>query len=52
MKNNGRNTINNFLFKNKKLKRILVSYDVNREYATIDNTKLVKPESITKLLNL
>jgi hypothetical protein len=29
-----------------------VSYDVNREYATIDNTKLVKPESIAKLLNL
>ena len=38
--------------KNKTLKRILVSYDVNREYGTIDNTKLVKPESIAKLLNL
>jgi len=38
--------------KNKTLKKILVSYDVNPEYATIDNTKLVKPESIAKLLNL
>ena len=38
--------------KNKQLKKILVSYDVNKEYATIDNTKLVKPESIAKLLNL
>jgi len=38
--------------KNKKLKRILMSYDVNKEYLTIDNSKLVKTESITKLLNL
>lgn len=38
--------------KNKNLKRILMSYNVNREYATVDNEKLVKPESITKLLNL
>ncbi len=29
-----------------------MSYDVNREYLTIDNSKLVKSESITKLLNL
>ena len=38
--------------KSKKLKRILMSYDVNKEYLTIDNSKLVKTESITKLLNL
>ena len=38
--------------KNKKLKRILMSYDTNKEYLTIDNSKLVKTESITKLLNL
>ena len=38
--------------KNKKLKRILMSYDVNKEYLSIDNSKLVKAESISKLLNL
>lgn len=38
--------------KNKKLKKILMSYDVNTQYNTIDNSKLVKAESITKLLNL
>ena len=38
--------------KNKKLKRILMSYDINKEYLSIDNSKLVKTESITKLLNL
>ena len=29
-----------------------MSYDVNKEYLTIDNSKLVKTEAITKLLNL
>ena len=38
--------------KNKKLKNIIMSYDVNKEYLTIDNSKLVKTEAITKLLNL
>ena len=38
--------------RNKKLKRILMSQEVNKEYLTIDNSKLVKAESITKLLNL
>ena len=38
--------------RNKKLKKILISHDVNKEYLTIDNSKLVKTESITKLLNL
>ena len=37
---------------NKKLKKILMSYEVTTDYNTIDNSKLVKPESITKLLNL
>jgi hypothetical protein len=38
--------------KSQKLKKILMSYQVTTEYNTIDNSKLVKAESITKLLNL
>ena len=38
--------------RNKRLKNIIMSYDVNKEYLTIDNSKLVKTEAITKLLNL
>ena len=38
--------------KNKKLKRILMSHDIYKEYLTIDNNKLVKTEDITRLLNL
>ena len=38
--------------KNKKLKRILMSYEVNKEYLSIDNSKLVTAESISKLINL
>ena len=37
--------------KKKKLKKVVMSYDVQKEYSTIDNSKLVTADSIYKLLN-
>lgn len=38
--------------KNKKLKELLMSSDTNKDFITIDNSKLPTPESISQLLKL